>query len=138
MLPTLSQSGQMPIPVRADLLVMIAWSTDNTDVDLHVVDPSGEECFYGHRQTASGGYLTQDVTTGYGPEMFIQPQARRGNYRVFAHFFGSNRNRASARTRVLATVVRRWGSTNEEVSTRAITLGDTGDRQDIELVPWTQ
>lgn len=138
MLPTLSQAGQMPIPVRSDILVMIAWSTDNTDVDLHVVDPAGEECYYGHRQTAAGGYLTQDVTTGYGPEMFIQPQARVGQYRVFAHFFGSNRNRASARTRVLATVVRRWGSANEEVTTRAITLGDTGDRQNIELVNWSQ
>lgn len=137
-LPTLSQSGQMPIPVRADVLVMIAWSTDNTDVDLHVVDPAGEECYYGHRQTAAGGYLTQDVTSGYGPEMFIQPQARAGNYRIFAHFYGSNRNRASARTRVLATVVRRWGSSNEQVTTRAITLGDTGDRQDIELVQWSQ
>jgi uncharacterized protein YfaP (DUF2135 family) len=78
------------------------------------------------------------VTTGYGPEMFIQPQARAGSYRIFAHFFGSNRNRASARTRVLATVVKRWGSANEEVVTRAITLGDTGDRRDIELVNWTQ
>ncbi len=85
LLPTLSQSGQMPIPVRADVLVMIAWSTDNTDVDLHVVDPAGEECYYGHRQTAAGGYLTQDVTTGHGPEMFIQPQARAGSYRIFAH-----------------------------------------------------
>jgi hypothetical protein len=138
MLPTLAQSGQMPIPVRSDILVMIAWSTDSTDVDLHVVDPAGEECYYGHRQTAAGGYLTQDVTTGYGPEMFIQPQARAGSYRIFAHFFGSNRNRASARTRVLATVVKRWGSANEEVVTRAITLGDTGDRRDIELVNWTQ
>lgn len=138
MLPTLSQSGQMPIPVRADVLVMIAWSTDNTDVDLHVVDPANEECYYGHRQTAAGGYLTQDVTTGYGPEMFIQPQGRAGTYRIFAHFFGSNRNRTSARTRVLATVVRRWGSANEEVTTRAITLGDTGDRRDIEVVQWQQ
>jgi hypothetical protein len=137
-LPTLSQSGQMPIPVRADLLVMIAWSTDNTDVDLHVVDPANEECYFGHRQTATGGYLTQDVTTGYGPEMFVQPQASPGTFRVFAHFYGSNRNRASARTRVLATVVKRWGTDQEEVVTRAITLGDTGARQDIELVRWPQ
>jgi hypothetical protein len=77
-----------------------------------------------------------DDSRNYAP--VIQPQARVGEYRVFAHFFGSNRNRASARTRVLATVVRRWGSANEEVTTRAITLGDTGDRQNIELVRWSQ
>ncbi|MDP3276641.1 MAG: hypothetical protein Q8Q09_15695 [Deltaproteobacteria bacterium] len=125
-------------PARADILVMIAWSTDNTDIDLHVVDPNGEECYYGHRNTRIGGFLTQDITTGYGPEMFVQPNASPGNYRVFAHFFGSNRNRTSARTRVLATVVRRWGSANEEVTTRAITLGNGGERQDIEQINWSQ
>ena len=32
---------------------LILWNTDGTDVDLHVIEPSGEECFYQHRQTAS-------------------------------------------------------------------------------------
>ncbi len=53
---------------------MITWNTDTTDVDLHVIEPSGEECFYRHRNTRrSGGRLTQDVTQGYGPEMYVLP-----------------------------------------------------------------
>ncbi|MBW2456590.1 MAG: hypothetical protein JRI68_18880, partial [Deltaproteobacteria bacterium] len=31
---------------RQDLVVMITWNTDHTDVDLHVIEPSGEECYY--------------------------------------------------------------------------------------------
>ena len=36
----------------ADVAALIFWNTDGTDVDLHVVEPSGEECFYQHTQTA--------------------------------------------------------------------------------------
>jgi hypothetical protein len=116
---------------RADVLVMIAWNTDQTDVDLHVIEPTGEECFYAHRETRMGGRLTQDVVTGYGPEMYVLPRAQSGRYRVFAHFYASHQNRASARTRVQATVVRRWGSPDEQISQRVITLANARDRHDL-------
>ena len=95
---------------QADIVVSIMWNTDNTDVDLHVVEPSGEECYYGHRDTASGGSLTTDVTTGYGPEMYVLPRAPRGVYRVSAHYYASDRNRASARSKVYATVIEGFGT----------------------------
>jgi uncharacterized protein YfaP (DUF2135 family) len=31
-----------------DLVVIVGWNTDRTDVDLHVTDPAGEECNYQH------------------------------------------------------------------------------------------
>lgn len=107
---------------RADLVVTITWNTDNTDVDLHVTEPGGEECFYGHRETRSGGRLTQDVTQGYGPEMYVVRDALDGDYRVRAHYFASDRNRASARTKVYATIYRNWGSKDENVSEKVVTL----------------
>ena len=61
----------------ADLAALIFWNTDGTDVDLHVTEPGGEECYYAHRQTAGGGRISQDVTTGYGPEIYILPRAPR-------------------------------------------------------------
>ncbi len=79
---------------HADLVVMITWNTDGTDVDLHVTEPSGEECFYGHRGTRSGGQLTKDVTQGYGPEMYVLPSAPAGRYQIRAHYFAADRNRA--------------------------------------------
>jgi hypothetical protein len=42
-----------------DVQVSIAWS-GASDVDLHIVDPNGEEVYYGNRTAASGGNLDLD------------------------------------------------------------------------------
>ncbi len=124
-LATLSQEAKLD---RADVVVSITWNTDATDVDLHVVEPSGEECFYQHRSTRSGGELTQDVTQGYGPEMYVLRRAPQGTYNVFAHYFASNRNRASARTKVYVTMIENWGTPSEQVTERVIAL-ETGKQK---------
>jgi tetratricopeptide (TPR) repeat protein len=110
---------------RADLVVTVTWNTDNTDVDLHVTEPSGEECFYSHRNTRSGGTLTQDVTQGYGPEMYVLRDAPKGRYDIRAHYYASDANRASARTKVYATVFENWGTKQEKVTEKVVTL-ETG------------
>lgn len=46
-----------------DVQVTLAWDVD-ADVDLHVVAPGGEEIFYGHRQSESGGELDLDSNAG--------------------------------------------------------------------------
>jgi uncharacterized protein YfaP (DUF2135 family) len=65
-----------------DVVVMLGWDTDGTDLDLHVTDPGGEECDFGNRRTAAGGALEVDDVDGYGPEIFAQPKALPGTYRV--------------------------------------------------------
>lgn len=107
---------------RPDLVVMITWNTDNTDVDLHVIEPSGEECYYSHRRTQMGGSLTQDVTQGYGPEMYTLTSGATGKFQVRAHYFASDRNRMSARTKVYATIIEGWGTPKERVTERVVTL----------------
>ncbi len=42
-----------------DVQVTLSWDA-NSDVDLHVIDPAGEEVFYGNRTVASGGQLDLD------------------------------------------------------------------------------
>ena len=74
----------LPLDVR----VVLAWDADNTDVDLHVIDPNGEEVFYGHAASRQGGAITRDATGGYGPEEFALKVAKPGRYRVEANFFG--------------------------------------------------
>jgi uncharacterized protein YfaP (DUF2135 family) len=107
---------------KADMVVMITWNTDGTDVDLHVLEPSGEMCFYGHRHTQSGGQLTQDVTQGYGPEMYVLPSAPAGKYKVSAKYFASDRNRTSARTKVQVIVFENWGTSRQKVSEKTVVL----------------
>ena len=71
-----------------DVRVVLAWDADNTDVDLHVIDPNGEEVFYGHNASRQGGAITRDATGGYGPEEFALRLAKPGKYRIEANFFG--------------------------------------------------
>jgi tetratricopeptide (TPR) repeat protein len=115
----------------ADLLVSITWNTDGTDVDLHVIEPSGEECFYSHPQTEQGGRLTQDVTQGYGPEMYLLPSARSGRYRVKVKYFASDANRASARTKIYATLYENWGTKREKRTQKVVTLKYGKEMHDI-------
>jgi hypothetical protein len=42
-----------------DVQVSVSWS-DSSDVDLHVVDPNGEEIYYGYPTSTSGGNLDLD------------------------------------------------------------------------------
>ena len=74
----------LPLEVR----VVLAWDADNTDVDLHVIDPNGEEVYFGRNLSHQGGAITRDATGGYGPEEFALKVAKPGKYRVVANFFG--------------------------------------------------
>ena len=121
-------------PAVADVLVSIQWNTDRTDVDLHVLEPTGELCYYSHPNTKIGGALTRDVTQGYGPEMYVLPAAVNGDYWVRAHYYSSDRNRASVRTKVHARVYLGWGTEHEEVSDVVVPLPDTNSTHDIIVV----
>lgn len=43
-----------------NIQVTAAWNS-SSDIDLHVVDPMGEEIYYGHRNSGSGGVLDRDA-----------------------------------------------------------------------------
>ncbi len=119
---------------KMDLMITIMWNTDSTDVDLHVIEPTGEECFYGHRTTRINGMMTQDVTQGYGPEMYMLKDAVGGSYKIRAKYFASNRNLASARTKVYATIYENWGTSQEKVTRKVVTLEYGKEMHDIATV----
>lgn len=118
----------------SDLVVMITWNTDNTDVDLHVIEPNGAECYYKNPETISGGRLTRDVTQGYGPEMYTNERAGRGRYKIFAHYFASNQNRMSTRTKVYATIYENFGTSKETVTRKTVPLRDGKENHEIAVV----
>jgi hypothetical protein len=73
--------------------VTAAWSTDS-DIDLHVVDPSGEEIYYGNRTSSSGGQLDHDANAACAHQpptvenvFWSTPNPPRGRYtaRVVAY-----------------------------------------------------
>ncbi|MGK0390666.1 MAG: hypothetical protein ACI94Y_003426 [Maribacter sp.] len=118
----------------ADLLVTISWNTDNTDIDLHVKEPTGEVCFYQNKVTKIGGTITQDVTQGYGPEMYILNTAKKGKYEIKVNYYSSDANRNSTRTKIYATIYKNWGKKNEEIIKKVVTLKEGKEMQDILVV----
>ena len=62
-------------PIDCDMRITMTWDADNTDIDLHVIEPSGERAFYGHNRTTIGGRVSRDFTQGYGPEEYMLRKA---------------------------------------------------------------
>ncbi|MDC8011645.1 VIT domain-containing protein [Tahibacter soli] len=76
--------------VPVDLRVVLSWDADNTDIDLWVIDPTGEATSYQSPRSRTGGRISRDFTGGYGPEVFTIRRALPGTYVVKTHYF-SNR-----------------------------------------------
>jgi tetratricopeptide (TPR) repeat protein len=114
-----------------NMMLSITWNTNNSDVDLHVKEPSGEECFYSYQNTKSGGCLTYDVTQGYGPEMYINPANLKGTYNASVHYFSDVANRASTRSQVYVVIYENWGKKNEKVTRKVVSLKDRNQTQEI-------
>jgi uncharacterized protein YfaP (DUF2135 family) len=97
----------------ADLVVVLHWDTDGTDVDLHVVDPFCDVCNWRRPATTAGGRLAADRIDGYGPEIFRVEHAEPGTYVVRVNYFRPD-GRARPVTRAHVTVIRNAGRPNEE------------------------
>ena len=50
--------------LTVDLRVALSWDADATDVDLWVLEPSGEKAFYRNKRTRLGGLVSRDITDG--------------------------------------------------------------------------
>ena len=54
--------------------------------------------------------------------MYVLKKAPQGRYTIRAKYFASDANRASTRTKVYATVVEGWGTPQERVTRKVLTL----------------
>ena len=96
------------VPAR-DIKVVLTWDTP-TDVDLWIIDPKGEKCYYQNKSTTSGGNLDVDIVDGYGPETFTMARALPGEFSVQVQYFSSQ---AQPITRVRLYVVLYEGTPRE-------------------------
>ena len=74
---------------NADVTIRLDWSklSGNTDIDLHVIDPFGEEIYYRNMSSESGGYLDRDDVVGPGPEFVRWTNAPSGKYKIYVHYY---------------------------------------------------
>jgi tetratricopeptide (TPR) repeat protein len=117
-----------------DLRILLTWDTDNTDIDLHVVEPSGEECDYSHNRTRIGGLVSKDFTQGYGPEEYALKKLMPGQYTIRAQFYGSGDQSLVGPTTVQATVITGFGRPDEKRQHLTLRLTTAKETVDIGTV----
>jgi Ca-activated chloride channel family protein len=117
-----------------DVRISLAWDADNTDVDLHVTEPTGEHAFYGHRETRMGGLVSHDVTTGYGPEEYVVRRALPGAYDIQVHYYGSGQQTLVGPATLIATVYTNWGRPDEQRQVLTLRLDNPKDLDRIGVV----
>ncbi|WP_417939389.1 VIT domain-containing protein [Flavobacterium sp. RS13.1] len=75
---------KMPVDIR----IIMNWNLMDVDLDLHVIEPTGEECYYSHTTTEAGAKFSKDFTQGYGPEQYLIRNAIKGKYQIKTNYFG--------------------------------------------------
>lgn len=100
----------MPLDIR----VVLNWSSDNCDIDMHVSDPIEECCYYGYKLTKIGGKLVTDFTRGYGPEEFLLKKSIPGKYKVEAKYFGNSIQKLYGPTRLMMELYTNYATPNEK------------------------
>jgi hypothetical protein len=112
-----------------DLRAVLTWDADNSDMDLHVTDPNGEKCFYGHRFTYQGGRMSRDFTGGYGPEEFSLRDAKPGKYKVEANFYGSRQQAVAGAVSLQVTLSSGFGTAAQKDQTITLRLKGRGETE---------
>lgn len=80
----------------AVILVTLTWDKNDTDVDLYVIDPTGDYSAYYHMTTLDGGVLDYDDVNGYGPEHWTLTYSDTvrwdQDYRIRLHYYSDHGN----------------------------------------------
>jgi hypothetical protein len=78
-----------------DVQISLMWNNQN-DLDLHVIDPTGEQIFFKRRKSSSGGELDVDMNADPRKGLSDQPVenvywpaggAPLGNYKVYVNYY---------------------------------------------------
>jgi hypothetical protein len=110
-----------------EVQVSVSWDA-RSDVDLHVVDPTGEEIYWGNPASASGGELDLDSNAscdidGQNNENVRWTRAPAGTFRVLVDYWSSC---GVAQTNYLVTI--RNGGTTQTYRGSFTGPGDQGGR----------
>jgi len=111
-----------------DIRIVIDWNHNDTDIDLHIIDPYREECSYQNRKTVIGGEISMDMTQGFGPEEFTLPNAKRGAYYIKVNYYGDRYQKIESPTFMKVTVFRNYGKTNETKEVKVLRLTKRRDK----------
>ena len=119
--------GVRKLPVHRDVSLILTWEDPEADIDLHVHEPGGEEVWYHHKRSASGGLLYHDVLNGFGPEIYVLADGPFGEYKVDVIYYGGRGNPV----RGTLTVLRDAGTPQETMEVKRFVLRRPQDKRRV-------
>ncbi len=123
--------AKMPVDIR----VIMNWNQMDVDLDLHVIEPTNEECYYSHTATQIGGRFSKDFTEGYGPEQYILRNAVKGKYQIKTDYYGETELTENGPATLMVEIyVTRAGKTSRTLKT--IQLGKIKENQVLAEIIW--
>ncbi|WP_284652462.1 VIT domain-containing protein [Flavobacterium terrisoli] len=117
---------KMPVAVR----IILNWNQMDTDIDLHVVEPTGEECYYAHRDTEAGARFSKDFTQGYGPEQYLLRNPVKGKYTIKTNYFGESALTENGPATVMVEIYTTKAGVTER-TLQTIQLGKVKEHQNL-------
>jgi tetratricopeptide (TPR) repeat protein len=126
--PEMEAAFRRDLPVK--IRIALSWDADETDIDIHVLEPDGEEAFYRNRRTSTGGFVGEDVTTGYGPEEYLRKEGT-GKFRILANYFASHQTDLTGAVTATATVYTDWGTEKEQMQMLTMRLDKPKEKVSI-------
>jgi len=116
---------KMPV----DLRIVLNWNQMDTDIDLHIIEPTGEECYYAHTQTKIGATFSKDFTDGYGPEQYLVRNAYPGTYQIKTNYYGETKLTENGPATVLIEIYQRKANGKITRTLKTIQLGKVKENQ---------
>lgn len=120
--------------LTSDLVVLVYWNLDSTDIDLYIKEASNEECSYSNKRTKLGGILSADVRNGFGPEMYVLPKAKAGKYEVSLNYYAESDRRTKSAAKAYVEVYKYFGTAKQEVSRKTIILKERKSKETVETI----
>lgn len=117
-----------------DLRIVMTWDTDMTDIDIWVIEPTGEKADFSNRLTSIGGSTSRDFTQGYGPEEYTLRHLVPGAYRIQANYYGSSQQKLTGSITARAVVITNFGRANEKRQELTLRLPEAKNVVDIGTV----
>ncbi|RZJ53943.1 MAG: TonB-dependent receptor [Flavobacterium sp.] len=123
--------AKMPVDIR----IIMNWNQMDVDLDLHIIEPNGEECYYGHERTEAGARFSKDFTEGYGPEQYLIRNAIKGKYQIKSNFFGETELTENGPATIMVEIyTTKAGKTTKTLKT--IQLGKIKENEILAEIVW--
>ncbi len=129
-IPRLSSSARRGLSFPEELIqnldldsrVVMDWNIDHADMDLAVIEPTGEKASYQNKLIRIGGQLSDDMTDGYGPEQYVLRNAYAGAYDVQTTFFSASEYNPNGAVSVRVRMTQNFGRRDQKTETVIVEL----------------